>query len=312
MANKKEVMVYPQSFSNGEKAIARQNIGAGTGNGNSDITRVDLSNAEYDVDKLSIYLRSTRNAEFRDGQKSLGSTVPTPSMASQEGKVPVAYYRDGNGYFLLEQYKDPRLPDSSSSNVNQVLTVDGHGVANWANPVKGLPTVTHYAASWGVAWNTLRRLTDDILSGTTLATVTLSTPITLNANKRYMIIPEGITGSVEQTKTVAHTTDNAYNLNMWLSDSTKSISYGKTAVKMADAEIASYYRQSLGDYPPVGGTCRASFNSYPSIIEPEVDLTMDTLIIMNTGNISWGFDSDNPALLAFHNRITGIDVMEIK
>jgi len=28
MANKKEVMVYPQSFSNGEKAIARHNIGA--------------------------------------------------------------------------------------------------------------------------------------------------------------------------------------------------------------------------------------------------------------------------------------------
>ena len=28
MANKKEVMVYPQTFSTGEKAIARQNIGA--------------------------------------------------------------------------------------------------------------------------------------------------------------------------------------------------------------------------------------------------------------------------------------------
>ena len=153
MANKKEVMVYPQSFSNGEKAIARQNIGAGTGNGNSDITRVDLSNVEYDVDKLSIYLRSTRNAEFRDGQKSLGSTVPTPSMASQEGKVPVAYYRDGHGYFLLEQYKDPRLPDSSSSNVNQVLTVNGNGVANWANPVNELPVHTSVDAGKALILN---------------------------------------------------------------------------------------------------------------------------------------------------------------
>ena len=154
MAKQNKVAVnLTQDFTDEEKLQARQNIGAGTGNGKSDITRVDLSNVEYDVDKLSIYLRSTRNAEFRDGQTSLGSTVPTPSMASQEGKVPVAYYRDGNGYFLLEQYKDPRLPDSSSSNVNQVLTVDGHGVANWANPVNELPVRTSVDAGKALILN---------------------------------------------------------------------------------------------------------------------------------------------------------------
>lgn len=134
-------------FTDAEKAQARTNIGAGTGNGNSDIARIDVSGNEYDVDKLSIYQRSVSNAEFKDGSTTLGSTVPTPSMASNEGKVPVAYYRDGRGYFLLEQYKDPRIPDSSSSNVNQALIVDSHGVANWTenNSVKYITTSNTFA-----------------------------------------------------------------------------------------------------------------------------------------------------------------------
>ena len=150
MAKQNKVAVnLAQDFTDEEKLQARANIGAGTGNGNSDITRIDLSNVEHSVDQLNIYQRSTSNAEFKDGQTSLGSTVPTPSLTSQEGKVPVAYYRNGRGYFLLEQYKDPRLPDSSSSNVNQVLTVDSHGVANWANPATELPS--HTSADAGKA-----------------------------------------------------------------------------------------------------------------------------------------------------------------
>ena len=292
MANpKKEVMIYPQSFSTGEKATARQNIGAGTAN-------VHIITTDYSSPTLG-------DAAFAELELAVNANeevlmivgMPNTAIYYKLAVVSVSGYR-------FESYTSSGLSSLTINRTTKSKTFN--------TEILGLPTVTHYGASWGVAWNTLRRLTDEIISNTILATVTLSTPITLNANKRYMIIPEGITGSVEQTKTVAHTTDNAYQLCMWLSDSTKSVLYGKTAVKMASAEIASYHRQSLGDYPPVGGTCRAAFNSYPSIIEPEVDLTMDTLIIMNTGNISWGFDSDNPALLAFHNRITGIDVMEIK
>lgn len=291
MANKKEVMIYPQSFTPTEKTIARSNIGAGTAN-------VHIITTDYSSPTLG-------DAKFAELELAVNNNeevlmivgMPNTAIYYKLAVVSVAEYR-------FESYTSSGLSTLTINRTTKSKTFN--------TEILGLPTVTHYDASWGVAWNTLRRLTDDIISGTTLATVTLSTPITLTANKRYMIIPEGISGSVEQTKTVAHTTDNAYALGMWLSDSTKSLLYGKTAVKMASAEIASYHRLSLGDYPPVGGTCRAAFNSYPSIIEPEVDLTMDTLIIMNSGNISWGFDSDNPALLAFHNRITGIDVMEIK
>lgn len=291
MANKKEVMIYPQAFTTTEKTIARSNIGAGTANVH--IITTDYSNPTLG-DATFAELESAVNA---NEEVLIIVGMPNTAIYYKLAVVSTSEYR-------FESYTSSGLSSLTINRTTKSKTFN--------TEILGLPTVTHYGASWGAAWNTLSRLTDEILSGTILATVTLSTPITLNANKRYMIIPEGITGSVEQTKTVAHTTDNAYQLSMWLSDSTKSVLYGKTAVKMASAEIVSYYRTLLGDYPPVGGTCRASFNSYPSIIEPEVDLTMDTLIIMNTGNISWGFDSDNPALLAFDNRITGINVMEIK
>lgn len=119
-------------FSNTEKAQARANIGAGTGNGNSDISRIEISGTTHEVDQLNIYQKSVGNAEFKDSSTSLGSTVPTPSLATDEGKVPVAYYRDGRGYFLLEKYKDDRFPDSDSTQVGQILTVDAHGAAEWA------------------------------------------------------------------------------------------------------------------------------------------------------------------------------------
>jgi hypothetical protein len=290
MANKKEVMVYPQSFSTGEKAIARQNIGAGTAN-------VHIITTDYSNPTLG-------DAAFAELESAVNDNEEVLIIVGMTNAA--IYYKlaavSSSGY-RFESYTSSGLSTLTINRTTKSKTFN--------TEILGLPTVTHYAASWGAAWNTLRRLTDDILSNTILATVTLSTPITLNANKRYMIIPEGITGSVEQTKTVAHTTDNAYNICMWLSDSTKIIYYGKTAVTMASAEIANYSKLSL-EYPPVGGTYIAAFNSYPSIIEPEDDLSMDTLSIMNTGNISWGFDSDHPALLAFHNRITGICVMEIK
>ena len=291
MSKKLEVMVIPQEFTETEKETARNNIDAGTAN-------VHIITTDYSSPTLGDAAFAELESAVNDNEEVLIIVgMPNAAIYYKLAAVSVAEYR-------FESYTASGLSSLTINRTTKSKTFN--------TEILGLPKVTHYVASWGAAWNSLRQLTDEIRSGTILATVTLSTPITLNANKRYMIIPEGITGSVEQTKTVAHTTDNAYNLNMWLSDSTKSISYGKTAVIMASAEIANYYRQSLGDYPPVGGTYIGAFNSYPSIIEPEVDLTIDTLLIMNSGNISWGFDSGNPALLAFHNRITGIDVMEIK
>lgn len=288
-SKKSEVMVYPQSFSNGEKAIARQNIGAGTAN-------VHIIVTDYSSPTLGDAAFAELESAVNDNEEVLILVgFPNAAIYYKLAVVSVAEYR-------FESYTSSGLSTLTINRTTKSKTFN--------TEILGLPTVTHYGASWGV-WNTLSRLTDEILSGTILATDTLSTPITLNANKRYMIIPEGITGSVEQTKTVAHSTDHAYQLIMWLYDSTKGVHYGTTAVKMATAEIVNYHK-SFGDYPPVGGTYRGAFNSYPSIIEPEVDLTMDTLIIMNTGNISYGFNNDNPALLAFDNRITGIDVMEIK
>ena len=176
----------------------------------------------------------------------------------------------------------------------------------------GLPAVTHYAASWGNSWTSMRELSDDISSGNTLNTLTLDTPITLSANKRYIIIPEGISGNVEQTKTLSHTVNNSYRLAVWLHDSSQNRFLGKTAVILAEAELANHNAAVLGQYPPVGGTYRGTFNSYSSIIEPEVNLSLDTLSIINGGNIDWGFDTSHPALLVYDRRITGINVMEIQ
>ena len=158
----------------------------------------------------------------------------------------------------------------------------------------------------------MRELSDDISSGNTLNTLTLDTPITLSANKRYMIIPEGITGNVEQTKTLSHAVNNSYRLAVWLHDSSQNRFLGKTAVILAEAELANHNAAVLGQYPPVGGTYRGTFNSYSSIIEPEVNLSLDTLSIINGGNIDWGFDTSHPALLVYDRRITGINVMEIQ
>lgn len=116
-------------FTDAEKAQARQNIGAG--NVSADRTGIDGLN--YDVDTVHFKQKSVQTAQIMANSTDLGSTVPLPSLNSDEGKVPVAYYRDGRGYFLLEKYKDERLPDSSSSDAGKVLTVNSSGKAVWDN-----------------------------------------------------------------------------------------------------------------------------------------------------------------------------------
>lgn len=293
MAQQNKVAVnLAQDFTDAQKAQGRANIGA---------SQIKYDNTVTDMTVTKEIVRPYMNTKY---SATLGSDnfLLLPSTFS-DGMVVKS-----NGS-LQTQSIPQGVPNGGSD--GQVLTWNGNSYS-WADTSSALPAVTHYAASWGARWHSMRQLEDDISSGTTFYTIALDTPITLSANKRYMIIPEGIVGSVEQTKTASRNSNNTYSLDMWLSDSSQSVFIGKTAVKLAEAEIANHHTANLGEYPPVGGTYRASFNSYPAIIEPEVDLNLDTLSIINGGNISWGFNSSNPALLVFNHRITGIDVMEIQ
>lgn len=292
MAKQNKVAVnLAQDFTDAEKAQARSNIGAGTAN-------VHIITTDYSTPTLG----DVTFAELESAVNNNEEVLMKVGMNSA-----AVYYK-----LAVVSATEYRFESYTASGLSTLTITRATKAKTFNTEVIGLPTVTRYDASWGGSWHSIRQLEDDISSGTTLITVTLSTPISLSANKRYMIIPEGVVGNVEQTKTVSHTVNNTYSLDMWLSDSSQSIMYGKTAVRFAWAEICNQNSQTLGEYPLVGGTYRAAFNSYPVIIEPEVNLTLDTLSIINSGNISWGFNRSNPAILAFNQRVLGIDVMEIQ
>lgn len=134
-----------QDFTDAEKAQARENIGAVSVSDIPSIIRKDTysGGTEYDLDTLLLDRQGSETAVIKSGSTGFGSTVPTPSLSSDEGKVPVSYYRDGRGYYLLEQYKDSRFPDSSSSDVGKVLAVDATGTPIWQTP-------TTYSAGQGI------------------------------------------------------------------------------------------------------------------------------------------------------------------
>lgn len=103
-------------------------------NNAEDVTKIyktNMSGTESAVDELKFIQKSVDTVQIKSDSTNLGSTVPLPGIPTDEGKVPVAYYRDGRGYYNLEKYKDSRIPDSSSSNVGQTLVVDSHGIAHW-------------------------------------------------------------------------------------------------------------------------------------------------------------------------------------
>ena len=94
----------------------------------------DINGREYTVEETLGFIRKSANTvQIKGDSTNLGSTVPLPSIGTDEGKVPVAYYRDGRGYFILEKYKDSRFPDSTSYNAGQALIVNDHGVADWSS-----------------------------------------------------------------------------------------------------------------------------------------------------------------------------------
>lgn len=128
MAKQNKVAVnLAQDFTDAEKLQARSNIGV------VEVDRTPVNGSATDVDNIHFNQKSVSTTQIVANSTDLGSTVPLPSMNSDEGKVPVSYYRDGRGYYLLEQYKDSRFPDSSSSDVGKVLTVNSRGNAIWDN-----------------------------------------------------------------------------------------------------------------------------------------------------------------------------------
>lgn len=128
MAKQNKVAVnLAQDFTDAEKEQARSNIGV------VEVDRTPVSGSATSVDNIHFNQKSVQTTQIVANNTDLGSTVPLPSLNTDEGKVPVAYYRDGRGYFLLEQYKDSRLPDSSSSDVGKALVVDSHGTPTWDN-----------------------------------------------------------------------------------------------------------------------------------------------------------------------------------
>lgn len=128
MAKQNKVAVnLAQDFTDAEKEQARSNIGV------VEVDRTPVSGSATDVDAIHFNQKSVSTTQIVANSTDLGSTVPLPALATDEGKVPVSYYRDGRGYYLLEQYKDSRFPDSSSSDVGKVLTVNSSGNAIWDN-----------------------------------------------------------------------------------------------------------------------------------------------------------------------------------
>lgn len=161
MKQNKVAVNLQQDFNSTEQAQARTNIGAAAASEVTLVTKVSTSGVESNVSKLTFIQTSADTSKVIAGATVLGSTVVQPTLATQEGKVPVAYFRDGVGYYLLEKYKDSRFPDSTSSNVNQILTVDEHGVAVWANnnAIKWVSGSNTYAevAAWFDAGNLVLR-----------------------------------------------------------------------------------------------------------------------------------------------------------
>jgi hypothetical protein len=123
------------------------------------VYKTNISGTETDVDELKFILKSVDTVQIKADSTNLGSTVPLPSIAGDEGKVPVAYYRDGRGYFILEKYKDSRFPDSTSSNVDQTLVVNAQGQAEW---------VKNTAIKWVTNTNTYAQVNDWYTKGYTI------------------------------------------------------------------------------------------------------------------------------------------------
>lgn len=276
-------------FSNTEKAQARANIGA---------SQIKYDNSVTDMTVTKEIIRPYMNTKY------------STTIGSDNFLLLPSIFNDGmvvkNNGSLQTQSLPKEVPTGGSD--GQVLTWNNNTYA-WADSVF---KITTYSASFGNSWTTMRQLDSSISSGATIKDITLSSPIQLSTGKKYLISPLGLMGNIEQTKTVSNTSNVSYSMRIWLWDSSKTMVFGDTAIIIGEAELANHNVAAIGQYPPVNGTYRGSFTPTDAIIEPTQDLTLDTLRISNGGNIDFGFNSSNPAILVMDTRITGINVFEIQ
>lgn len=290
MAQQNKVAVnLAQDFTDAQKAQGRANIGA---------SQVSYNNVITDMTVTKEVVRPYMNTKYT-------ATIGSDNFLLLPGSGADGMVVKSNG--SLQTQSIPQGVPSDGTD-GQVLTWNNNTYA-WANSAF---KITTYDASFGSVWHRMRQVDSSISSGSSIANVTLSTPIQLSAGKKYLISPMGLIGNVEQTKTVSETSNIAYTLRIWLIDSSKSIIGNRTAVIIGEAEIANHYVAALGQYPLVNGTYHGSFAPTNAIITPTEDLSLDTLHVSNGGNIDFGFDSNHPAILAYDVRITGINIMEIQ
>lgn len=88
----------------------------------------------YPYDSLTV----TNRRKVSLNTTEMGYMVPGAALPTDEGKVPVAYYRDNEAYFLLERITG-LLPTSNSFNYTNILQVNAQGVPEWVqNPVQAV------------------------------------------------------------------------------------------------------------------------------------------------------------------------------
>ena len=276
-------------FTDEEKAVMRNNIGA---------SQISYDNAVTDMTVTKEIVRPYMTTKYT-------ATIGSDNFLLLPGSGADGMVVKSNG--SLQTQSIP-LGVPSDGTDGQVLTWNNNTYA-WANSAF---KITTYDASFGSVWHRMRQVDSSISSGSSIANVTLSTPIQLSAGKKYLISPVGLFGNIEQTKTASETSNVAYTMRVWLIDSSKSIIYNSTAVIIAEAEICNHNVAAIGQYPPVNGVYHGSFAPTDAIITPTQDLSLDTLHVSNGGNIDFGFDSNHPAILAYDVRITGINIMEIQ
>lgn len=289
MQQNKVAVNLAQDFTDEQKAQGRQNIGA---------SQISYNNAVTDMTVTKEIVRPYMNTKY-------SITIGSDTFLLLPSSFADGMVVKSNGS-LQTQSLPKEVPTGGSD--GQVLTWNNNTYA-WADSVF---KITTYSASFGNNWTTMRQLDSSISSGATIKDVTLSTPIPLSAGKKYLISPLGLMGNIEQTKTISQTTNVAYSMRIWLCDSSKTMVYNETAVIIGEAEIANHNVAALGQYPPVNGAYHGSFAPTDAVITPTQDLSLDTLRLSNGGNIDFGFNSSNPAILVFDHRITGINIMEIQ
>ena len=278
-----------QDFTDAEKQQARDNIGA---------SQIKYDNSVTNMTVTKEILRPYMNTKY------------STTIGSDNFLLLPSLFDDGmvvkNNGSLQTQSLPQEVPTDGLD--GQILTWNNNTYA-WADSVL---KITTYSVSFGNGWNTMRKIDSSISSGVTIKDITLSSPIRLSTGKKYLISPIGLMGNIEQTKTVSATRDVSYSMRIWLWDSSKTLTYGSSAVIIGEAELANHNVAAIGQYPPINGVYRGSFAPTDAIIEPTQDLTLDTLRISNGGNIDFGFSSSNPAILVMDTRITGINVIEIQ